>query len=354
MPGEIMSITTKPFGSASTFLYTLINKNGMELSLTNIGASMTRIVVPSKGGRKTDVLLGYDSADAYRTSSSFHGATVGRYANRIGGAAIRLDGVTFNLDKNEGKNVLHGGFDPYSRRIWSAEAKTDGTPSVTFSIKSPDGDQGLPGTADVAVTYSLTEDDSVVIHYDAAADKKTVFNLTNHAYFNLDGHDAGSIADQRLWLDCDLYAAINSEFIPTGELLSVKGTPMDFTEGKPIGRDIESKYEQIALGNGYDHNYVINGPSLATPFAVARSAKTGIEMRVYTDLPGVQFYSGNNMGLDSHGKDGAKYPRRGAFCLETQHFPDAPNKPSFPSAVFDAGQRFDSTTIYKFLKEEKD
>jgi aldose 1-epimerase len=185
------------------------------------------------------------------------------------------------------------------------------------------------------------------------ADKITVFNMTNHSYFNLDGHDAGSVAGQFIWLDCDAFVVIDKEFIPTGELRPVKGTPMDFTTAKPIGRDVDAGYEQLAAGGGYDHNYVINSPSLDKPCARAWSEKSGVELRVYTDLPGVQLYGGNGMGGDSDGKGGARYIRRGGFCLETQYFPDSPNKPAFPSSVFEAGQPFDSVTIYRFSVAER-
>jgi aldose 1-epimerase len=343
-----VKLDIKQFGDNGASLYTFTNKNGMELSVTEIGASITGIALPDRNGRMTDILLGYDSSEGYERNSSFYGATVGRYANRISGGSFVMDGAVYRLDKNEGGNTLHGGNDPYSRRMWAGEAEAGDRQSVTFRLESPDGDQGMPGNAKISVTFSLTEDNKVVIHYHAASDRKTVFNLTNHGYFNLDGHDSGPIAEQFLTLACGRFAAIDAEFIPTGEIMPVAGTPFDFTKAKRIGRDADSAHEQIRMGNGYDHNFVLDAPSLEIPFARAWSEKTGIEMKAYTDLPGVQFYGGNNMGSDFGEKGGAKYPARGGFCLETQYFPDSPNKPAFPSAVFDAGKEFNSATIYEF------
>ncbi|MDR1378742.1 MAG: galactose mutarotase [Synergistaceae bacterium] len=351
-----MKLNIKPFGDNGASLYTFSNKNGVELSVTEIGASIISIVLPDRDGRMTDILLGYDSSEGYERNSSFYGATVGRCANRIGGASFIIDGAVYCLDKNEGDNVLHGGNDPYSRRMWVAEVfpspcspSPGDAQSVIFRLESLDGDQGMPGNAKISVTYSLSEDNKVVIHYHAVADKKTVFNLTNHSYFNLGGHDSGPIAEQFLILACAQFTAIDAEFIPTGEIMPVTGTPFDFTQAKRIGRDADSEHEQIRLGNGYDHNFVIENPSLEVPFAHAWSEATRIEMKVYTDLPGVQFYGGNNMGGDFGEKGGAKYLKRGGFCLETQYFPDSPNKPAFPSAAFDAGKAFDSTSIYEFF-----
>jgi aldose 1-epimerase len=345
-PNMSMSLGVKRFGDSPAKLYTFVNKNAMKLTVTDIGAAITGIVVPSAKG-SIDVALGYGSLEGYKRCSSYYGVTVGRFANRIGGASFALGGEVVRLDANEGKNVLHGGHDPYSSRMWRAEMPRGGE-SVIFSLRSPDGDQGMPGAADVEVTYSLTDDNRVVIGYRATADKTTVFNLTNHCYFNLDGHDSGLITEQFLQLDCDAFAAIDGELIPTGVLVPVKGTPMDFKAPKRIGRDVDADYGQIELGCGYDHNFVINRPSLEQPFARAWSRASGVEMRVFTDLPGVQFYCGNNMGSDSGEKGGAKYVRRGGFCLETQHFPDSPNQPGFPSAVYEAGKSFESTTIYEF------
>jgi aldose 1-epimerase len=233
--------------------------------------------------------------------------------------------------------------------MWKMEMEEGNTSSITFHLKSPDGDQGMPGNADVAVRYTLTDDNKINIQYHAVADKNTVFNLTNHTYFNLNGHDSGPIGDHIFWLDCDYFTPIDAEFIPTGDITPVKGTPMDFTTPKAIGSDADARdYRQIEMGNGYDHNYVINAPSLEKPCGHVWSDKTGIELKVYTTLPGIQVYSGNNMGKDSGEKAGVKYRYREGFCLETQYFPDAPNKPNFPSAAYPAGKAFESTTMYQF------
>jgi aldose 1-epimerase len=271
---------------------------------------------------------------------------VGRFANRIGGAAITLNGKTYQLDANEGKNVLHGGRSIYGTRLWSAEVEDD---AVTFSLTSPDGDQGMSGEAKISVRYSLSADNALHIKYCAVSDKDTYFNLTNHAYFNLDGQGGGTIEKQYMTLSCSRFTPVDGELIPTGELLTVAGTPMDFTTEKPIGRDIDLfEYEQLRLGGGYDHNFVLDAPGLMAPFARARSEETGIVLEAFTDMPAVQFYSGNAMGAASLGKDGAYYPKRGGFCLETQFYPDTPNKPGFPSCLFRAGEVFESETVYKF------
>jgi aldose 1-epimerase len=346
---DIIMLQIKPFGSSTAKLYTLENSKGMKLVLTDMGAAIVRLFVPDRAGAFRDVVLGYEDYEAYASNRSAHGATVGRCANRIGGACFTLNGVTYHLDKNEGENILHGGFDSYYKRLWRADAR-EAAGSVAFSLHSPDGDQGMPGAAEIAVTYSLGEDNSVSIRYHAAADKDTVFNLTNHSYFNLDGHGAGPIGRQYLWLDCDTFTPIDREFIPTGEIRSVKGAALDFTTAKPWGRDADGDDEQIAAGGGYDHNFIINRPEPdpEKPFAKAWSEQSGIEMQVFTDLPGVQAYGGNMMGNDTGGKDGVKYQRRGGFCLETQYYPDAPNKPGFPSDIFPAGKPFSSATVYKF------
>ncbi|MDO4750393.1 MAG: aldose epimerase family protein [Eubacteriales bacterium] len=339
---------TEKFQAGPASLYTLENNSGVKAVLTDIGASVVDLFVPAKDGGSVDICLGYDSAERYFNNNSAYGTIVGRFANRIGGAAFTLNGNTYQLDKNEGKNVLHGGFDAYFRRLWAAEVLADN--SVRFTLNSPDGDQGMPGNAEVSVTYTLSENNELILDYYAVSDKDTVFNITSHCYYNLDGHDAGYIGDHMLYLDCDCIAAIDSEFIPTGEILDIRKTAMDFTSAKPIGQDISSDMEQMKLGNGYDHNYVLNAPGFEKPFAVVRSPKTGVVMELYTDLPGVQFYSGNNMGTD-FGEKGGKYELRGGFCLETQYFPDTPNHPNFPSCVYEAGKAFVSRTVWKFSVE---
>ncbi len=343
-----MKLTKERAVDTNFELYTFANQNGVELSVTNLGAAITRLVVPDKNGQPVDVMLGYRSLERYQNNTTAHGATVGRCANRIGKAAFELGGKVYELDKNDGRNSLHGGFDKYFNRLWQAEAQHGEKPSVTFRLLSPDGDQGMPGNAQIAVTFSLTEANEVILQYDAMSDQDTVFNLTNHAYFNLAGHDFGSITEHILRLDCDYFTPVDSEFIPTGEIRAVKGTVMDFTTPKAIGLDIDSDYEQVVKGLGFDHNYVINRPGPEQPFAQVSSPQSGIVMEVFTDLPGVQFYSGNFMGKDDEGKGQAEYVQRGAFCLETQYFPDSPNKPDFPVNVFKAHEPLHTTTVYKF------
>lgn len=328
-------------------LFTLTNANGMEVVLTDIGASIVSIVLTDKNGERTDVLLGYDSPDRYFHNSSSHGTVIGRIGNRIAKATVPISGVDYQMEANEGANVLHSGSQMYCHRIWFAipdHAKN----AVTFQLFSPHMDQGVPGNAIVGVTYTLDDENKLHLSYSAVSDQDTCFNLTNHSYFNLEGHDAGVVYDQTLWLDCDQYTPIDEEFIPTGEIAAVQGTPLDFTTAKPFGRDIAADDVQIKRGNGFDHNFVLNHPGLEQPFAIAESAKTGIVMKVYTDQPGVQLYSGNNMGSDFGEKGGAKYVKNGAFCLETQHYPDTPHHANFPSNIYKAGEVLKSETVYQF------
>jgi aldose 1-epimerase len=341
-------ITTEPFGESGSSIYTIRNENGASLAVTDLGAAITSIIVPDRTGRLVDVNLGYSSFEGYRENRSAYGAVVGRIANRVRDAELEINGTAHQLEPNEGSTALHGGPHPYYHRKWAARMVPGDSNSIEFSLLSPDGDQGMPGTAKIEITYTLTPDNEVVLRYRAAADRDTYFNLTNHSYFNLDGHDAGTIYEHSLWLDCDYFTPIDSEFIPTGEIRSVSGTAMDFTESKQIGRDLGADDEQLIAGNGYDHNFVINSPGLSHPFARVESAATGIVMEVVTDLPGVQFYGGSNMGND-HGEKGvAPYTKHGALCLETQYFPDTPHHANFPSCLFKAGEVFEATTIYRF------
>lgn len=351
-----MPTTIEDFGDSGSSIYTIRNAQGVELGLTDLGAAITSIIVPDRDGRPVDVNLGYAAAEGYEQNRSAYGAIVGRFANRIAGAVAEIDGAEYPLEANEGTTALHGGTHPYYHRRWSGEIVDGDSESVRFTLASPDGDQGMPGAADIQVTYTLTADNEVVLRYRATADQATFFNLTNHSYFNLDGHDAGTIYEHSLWLDCDSFTPIDSDFIPTGEIRSVAGSAMDFTDPKLIGRDLESDDEQIAAGNGYDHNFVINTPDISRPFARVASAASGILMEVSTDLPGVQFYGGSNMGNDHGEKSATPYVKHGALCLETQYFPDSPHHENFPSTLFAAGQTFESTTIYRFgvVSEEKE
>lgn len=337
----------KRFKNSHASLFTLTNKNGMKVVLTDIGADIVSIIVPDKAGKPVDVALGYDDPELYISNKTTFGAIVGRFANRIGKAKFTLNGVTYELDVNDNSNCLHGGFDKWYSRMWYPQTDEKSN-AVVFRLFSPDGDQGMPGNASIAVTYKLGEDNSLSINYNAVSDKDTYFNLTNHNYFNLSGQGADTMTDHTMWIDSDRATEISNELIPTGKILDIKGTALDFTTEKVISKDIDSSEEAIKLGGGFDHNFILNNPDIKKAFARATSPVTGISMEVFTDLPAVQFYSGNFMGTDPNGKGGKAYARRSGFCLETQYYPDTPNHDNFPSDLFKAGQVLDSTTIYKF------
>lgn len=331
--------------------YILTNENGVSAVFTNLGGIWLQMLVPDRNGMFADVLLGYDTVDKCLTYPGHLGEPVGRNANRIGNASFTLNGVTYGLEINSGtKNNLHSGPDYYRNRLWDAEVEESSLGTrITFSLFSPDGDQGYPGNAEIAVSYTLTPDNSVQIDYHMVADADTIANFTNHAYFNLGGHASGSAMDQLIWIDADTFTIADAESIPTGELVSVKGTPMDFTTEKPVGQDIHADYEPLILGNGYDHNWALNHPagdlSLA---AAAKDLKSGRKMEVYTDLPGIQFYTANFLDGKYEGKEGVFYGPRHGYCFETQYFPDAVNKPQFTSPILKAGEEYKTTTIYHF------
>lgn len=333
--------------------YTLTNENGVSASFTNLGGIWLEMIVPDKNGKMDDVLLGFDSVEDCLTKGGHLGEIVGRNANRIGGAAFTLNGITYALVINSGsRNNLHSGPDYYRERLWDAEVEETGLGTrITFSLFSPDGDQNYPGNANIAVSYTLTPDNSLRLDYQMVCDEDTIANFTNHAYFNLAGHAAGSVLEQKVWMDADTFTVPDAESIPTGELASVKGTPMDFTEMKAIGREIEADYVPLRIGNGYDHNWALNHAKgeLALS-AKAVDEASGRVMEVYTDLPGVQFYTGNGLNGET-GKGGAVYAPRTGYCFETQYFPDAINKPQFDSPVLKAGEEYKTTTIYKFCVE---
>ncbi len=351
---KIMAWKKEVFGTlpngAQADLYTLTNENGASATFTNLGGIWLKMVVPDKNGNMDDVLLGYDTVERCLTQGGHLGEIVGRNANRIGGASFTLNGVTYALVINSGsKNNLHSGPDYYRDRLWDTEVEETGLGTrITFSLFSPDGDQNYPGNANIAVSYTLTPDNSLRLDYHMVADADTIANFTNHAYFNLAGHASGSAVDQKVWIDADTFTIADAESIPTGELVSVKGTPMDFTTLKKISQDIDSDYEPLVLGNGYDHNWALNHPDgeLALS-AKAVDEKSGRVMEVHTDLPGVQFYTANFLDGVT-GKDGAAYHPRDGYCFETQYFPDAVNKPQFKSPVLKAGEEYKTTTIYHF------
>ena len=338
---------TKEGNQAS--LYVIRNENGMEAAVTDLGATLVSLKVKNKEGSMADVVLGYENAAGYEAGTCFFGTIVGRNANRIGGAAFTLNDKKYELTANDGPNNLHSGMDFYRNRIWAAEYET-GINQVSFTLESPDGDQGYPGNASIRVTYTLTDENEVKIHYEGICDQDTIFNMTNHAYFNLAGHESGPALSQMVYIDSDAITAVDKVLIPTGEIRKVMGTPMDFSDFKPIGRDIEADYDQLKLGGGYDHNWILNHESGVFSLAAAAiDEESGRKMEVYTDLPGVQFYTGNFLDGQVPGKGGVKYVRRQGYCFETQYYPNAVNMPGFASPIVKKGEKYDTTTSYKFM-----
>lgn len=322
-----------------------LRDGAMMCQILTYGGAVRSLIVPDRDGNPVDVALGFDTLEDYRAQDKYMGALVGRYANRIGGAKFTLNGVEYPLYANDGPNSLHGGQVGFDKKVWTVEALTDS--SVTLSLVSPDGEEGYPGTLKVWVTYTLS-DGALSIQYRAESDRDTVFNPTNHTYFNLSGHNSGSVEGQYIKLNASHYTPAAPGSIPTGEIAPVDGTPMDLRITQPIGAHIGDPFEQLALAGGYDHNWVLADNRSTKKFARAWSPDTGIAMNVITDLPGVQFYTGNFIQGCPAGKGGAAYGDRHGFCLETQFFPDTPNKPAFPSCVLRAGEQFSSKTSYVF------
>lgn len=334
-------------GQKRVHLYTLKNKNGDLAAVTNYGARLVALLVKDNKGQLTDVVLGHDSLKTYRSREEFFGASIGRYGNRIAKGKFSLDGKSYQLEINDGKNTLHGGFGGFNTRVW--EAKQTNPHTLELSYFSKDGEAGYPGNLRVKITYSLEEDNALKISYSASTDKATVINLTNHSYFNLNGAGAQTITDHLLTLEADEYTPVDTTLIPTGRLEKVVGTPFDFTKAILIGAHISDNDQQLKNGKGYDHNWVLRKGTGLRKAATVSSQKTGIIMEVFTEEPGIQFYSGNFLsGKTNDGKGHAVYRYRSAFCLETQHFPDSPNQPSFPSAVLRPGTTYQTSTVYKF------
>lgn len=339
------------FGKTSegkeVYRYWIENSKGMKAGVINFGAILVNLIVPDQNGKVDDVVLGYDTLEPYLTNGSFFGATVGPNANRIGGAAFELDGVRYQLDVNDGVNNLHSHMEKgYHKWLWNVSEDKD---SVVFSIEDEDGNMGFPGNKKISVTYTVTEDNELKIHYQAGSDKNTIINMTNHSYFNLAGHGSGKIYDHVLTLNASSYTPIVPGAIPTGEIADVAGTPFDFRSGKRVGQEIDADNEQLKMTKGYDHNWVIDGADGSLrKFASVTEPVSGRTMEAYTDLPGVQFYAGNSIS-EHVGKDGVTYGARSGLCLETQYYPDTANKPQFPSAVFGPDRKYNSVTIYKFI-----
>lgn len=344
-------MTTREFGAGkkgeTATLYTFENKNGMVMEVTDFGATLYSLTVPDKEGNPIDVVLGYDNPQGYMgPSGTGFGATIGRNGNRIGNAQFILNGKVYKLDANNHENNLHSGLDYYHYRTWDVKETTEN--SITLSLHSTDGDQGYPGNFDVDVTYTLTDDNELCIEYNGVSDADTIVNMTNHSYFNLNGHASGHILDHELWVDADAFTATDNKLIPTGDIVAVEGTPMDFRTKKPVGRDIESSYEALVFGGGYDHNWCLNNRGEFQKVIELSSTLSGIAMEVYTDLPGVQIYSGNFL-REEVGKKGIVYKHRQGICFETQHYPDAINHENFPSPVVKKGEEYKTRTSYKFV-----
>jgi aldose 1-epimerase len=332
-------------------LYLLTNKNGVEAAISTYGGALVSLKVPGRNGKLGDVVLGYDSVDGYVNDKSYFGAIIGRYGNRIGHAQFTLDGKTYTLAKNNGENTLHGGIKGFNKAVWTAkEIPAKNGQALELTYLSKDGEEGFPGNLQVRVIYTLTDSNELKIDYSATTDKKTVVNLTNHSYFNLAGPGSGDILGHTLMMEADKFTPVDSGLIPTGELRDVTGTPFDFRKPTAIGARIDAHDEQIKLGGGYDHNFVLRR-KVGDPISLAARVvepKTGRVMEVWTTEPGVQFYTGNFLDGSASGKGGISYTKRSAFCLETQHFPDSPNQLKFPSVVLSPGGQYHTTTIYKF------
>ena len=336
-------------------LYTLKNDNGMTVTVTNYGAIITSIVTPDRDGKLADVALGYDRVEGYinAVDKPYFGAVVGRYGNRIAKGEFTLDGETYSLLVNNGDNHLHGGAIGFDKVVWDADYD-QANRTLTLSYIAKDKEEGYPGNLDLSVTYTLTDENALVVDYRATTDKATPVNVTQHTYFNLKGEGEGTILDHELMLNAKTYTPVDKGLIPTGKIPAVAGTPFDFTTAKPIGRDIEIANEQLTFGGGYDHNWVLNKGGKEGQLTVAARVyepTTGRVLEIQTTEPGVQFYCGNFLDGRLKGKSGKSYVNRGGFCLETQHFPDSPNQPNFPSTILKPGDVHESKTVFTFSAE---
>lgn len=334
-------------------LYTLQNANGLVTQITNFGGKIVSLWVPDKNGDLADVVLGYNTIEAYLNSGEvYFGALIGRYGNRIGNARFQINGTTYTLAANDGKNHLHGGIKGFNAVVWNAEQPDSQTLVLTYS--SPDMEEGYPGNLDVRVQYSLTDDNELKIEYWATTDKPTPVNLTSHSFFNLKGEGNGTITDHLMQINADSFTPVDAGLIPLGTLAPVDDTPLDFRELTAIGERINADFEQLEFGNGYDHNYVINQSEEDLNFAAkVIEPQSGRVMEVYTNEPGIQFYSGNFLNGSETGKSGKTYRFRDAFCLETQHFPDSPNQENFPSTILNPGEEYYSVCVYRFGTEKQ-
>lgn len=349
-----MAIQKTRFGqtadAVAVYLYTLTNTQGLEALITNYGATLVSLKVPDRHGKPGDITLGYDSLEKYVQGRHYFGSIVGRYANRIAGGKFTLKGRQYTLAKNEGNNHLHGGRRGFDKVVWQPGSLIDDSDrALTFRYASQDGEEGYPGNLTMNVTYRVSDGNALIIEYEAQTDQPTVINPTHHSYFNLAGAGSGDILTHTLTIFADHFTPVDEQLIPTGELRSVKGTPLDFTQPTGIGARIEKEDEQLILAKGYDHNWVLSKePGRLDLAASVMESKSGRTMEVYTTEPGIQFYTGNFLNGPIAGKDDQIYGHRGGFCLETQHFPDSPNRPEFPSTALEPSEKYQSTTIYQF------
>ncbi|MEO8766695.1 MAG: aldose epimerase family protein [Ginsengibacter sp.] len=326
------------------YLFTLTNSKGAEVKITSYGGIVTSFVTADKTGKKSSIIIGFDSLTSYLQKPPYFGALIGRYGNRIGNAKFTLEGKEYKLAANDGKNTLHGGLKGFDKVVWDATIVNDSVPALTLNYVSKDGEEGYPGNLKVTVQYMLTENNELKIAYDAETDKATPVNLTNHSYFNLSGDVANTILSHTLMIDANHYTPVDNTLIPTGEIKDVKGTPFDFTTAKAIGRDIDS------VKGGYDHNWVLNKKDGSLQkAAVLSDSASGRSLEVYTTEPGLQFYTGNFLDGKFANHDGKAINLHTALCLETQHFPDSPNKTNFPSTILKPGEKYHSETVYKVV-----
>lgn len=347
-----------PFGKSggqAVDLYMLTNGTGMEVAITNYGGIVVSVKTPDRKGNLADVVLGFDNFDGYLGNVPYFGALIGRYGNRIANGRFTLNGHEYRLAQNNGPNSLHGGLKGFDKRVWNAkEIRDKDGPALELSYFSKDGEEGYPGDLTATVIYSLTSKNELKIDYAATTDKDTVVNLTNHSYFNLAGEGLGNILSHVVMINADRFTPVDPTLIPTGDLKSVDATPFDFRKPTPIGARINNKNQQLQFGKGYDHNLVLNGTGSGLKLAARVSEpSSGRVLEVLTTEPGLQFYTGNFLDGTVRGKGGNAYGPRSAFCMETQHFPDSPNHPTFPSTVLKAGQRYQSTTVYRFAVDRK-
>ncbi|MFW6140377.1 MAG: aldose epimerase family protein [Acidobacteriota bacterium] len=343
-----MTLEKKEFGTMpdgqKIDLYILSNPNGMKAKITNYGAILVSLIVPDKNGELTDITLGYDNLEGYLKETPYFGATVGRYANRIKNGKFTLNGVEYQLTKNDNDNHLHGGIKGFDKKIWNAESfEKEDSVGISLSYLNPDGEEGYPGNLSCTVIYTLTKNNELKIDYEAQTDKATPVNLTHHSYFNLEGQGSSDILDHILYLNAEKYTPVDSELMPTGEILPVKGTPFDFTSPRAVGERIDK------VPGGYDHNFVLNGKKGTLKLAArVTEPHKGRVMEIHTTDPGIQFYSGNFLDGSITGKSGNTYEKHYGFCLELQRFPDSPNQPVFPSTILEPGEKYTKMTIFRF------